>query len=109
MSARVVLIDDDPCILRALRRVLTRHGFEVLAFTCPAEALAQLTALQPDVVVSDLWLPGITGDCVLAEAERLVPHARRVLISAVSDRPGARDTFIAKPWDEHALLAALAA
>lgn len=106
MATRILLIDDDVFVLSSLRRMLTRRGFEVIALACPRVAVAQMEALQPDVVLSDLWMPELTGDNVLAEAQRLVPRARRVLMSAVSDAPGARHFFIAKPWEELEMLAA---
>ncbi len=106
MSTRILLVDDDVCVLASLRRLLIRRGFEVIALASPRVAVAQMEALQPDVVLTDLWMPELTGDNVLAEAARLVPRARRVLMSAVADAPGARHFFISKPWEEQELLAA---
>lgn len=63
---RVLVIDDEPQILRALRINLSARGYEVLTAATGAEALRCAAEHTPDVVILDLGLPDISGIEVLA-------------------------------------------
>ena len=83
----VLVVDDEPQILRGLRTNLRARGYEV--FTAPdgETALATAAKERPDVVIIDLGLPGIDGVEVIRgiRAWSEMPIAR-----AVGPRPGAR-------------------
>ncbi len=92
MTRRVLLLDDEPLILRALKRAFAAKGLDVVATTDPAEALARVGDEPIDVVVSDLHMPQEDGARFLAEVARRVPGAMRVLLSADPDfRPRVGD------------------
>ena len=59
--ARVLLVDDDPELLRALTRRLNAAGFDVSAHTCAASALAALACGDFDVAISDIAMPEMDG------------------------------------------------
>ena len=63
---RVLVIDDEPQILRALRINLSVRGYEVITAATGAEALRAAAEHQPDVVILDLGLPDMSGIEVLA-------------------------------------------
>ncbi len=79
---RILLVDDDPAILRTFARQL--NGHEVLTASGVGEARAILTGdLVPDVVLTDYFMPDGTGIDVLREAQRRCPEARRYIASGL--------------------------
>ena len=69
-GARVLVVDDEPQILRGLRVVLRRAGFQVDVAASVAEALDALAVRPPDALVLDLILPDGTGVDVLRDLRR---------------------------------------
>ena len=61
MTARIVIVDDEPDLLELVRVSLTQAGFEVEAADCGEEALARVARDAPDLLVVDLMLPDISG------------------------------------------------
>jgi len=60
-GARVLVVDDERAIRRFLRASLTAHGYIVREAGSGEEALTEVMAQRPDVIILDLWLPGIDG------------------------------------------------
>ena len=58
---RILVVDDEPTIRRSLATNLAARGYEVLAVATGEEALAQIAAHRPDLVILDLLLPGVSG------------------------------------------------
>jgi len=61
MKAKIVLIDDDPETVETLSELLRRNGYEVVGVTNPEEALPTLFLQNPDLVVLDIMMPGVSG------------------------------------------------
>jgi two-component system phosphate regulon response regulator PhoB len=61
MSARIVIADDEPDLLRLVSITLTRHGYEVLPATAGDAALALIKQERPDMAILDISMPGMTG------------------------------------------------
>lgn len=88
VAAKVLLLDDEPLILRAVRRSLLTLGLDVVMTTDAAEARAIVAREPPDVVVSDLHMPDACGASFLEEVSSAAPGAVRILLSAdTSFRP----------------------
>jgi response regulator RpfG family c-di-GMP phosphodiesterase len=112
---RVLVVDDEPAIARALRRAL-RETYEVELASNATEALAKLDLCRPDIVVSDFRMPGMDGAEFLSEVHRRLPHSIRVLLSGVVEldldalpvHVGSISRFLKKPWKNEELLAVLA-
>ncbi len=113
-QAVVFLIDDEPCLLRALQRLVQGDGHVALAFHSAEDFLRVHDPSRPGCVVSDLCLPGLDG---LSLQQALFAHggARAViLMTAYGDiatgvhaiKAGAVD-FLVKPFDDNAFLAAV--
>jgi putative two-component system response regulator len=81
----VLVLDDEPFILRALRRALAMAGLDVTTAERSSDALAILEREAPDVVVTDLHMPHEDGAHFLSEVARQRPDAVRVLLSADLD------------------------
>jgi DNA-binding NtrC family response regulator len=102
---KILLVDDEESVLRALKRFLIRKGFEVEIAHCGQEALDNLDRIRPDVVVSDFKMPGMDGAQLLATVAHKLPSARRILLSGCADLPlGIDAVFLPKPWDDDELL-----
>ena len=82
---RVLVLDDDDLIIGSVARTLRSRGLTVQPFTDPVLALAAAQRDPPDIVVSDLHMPGSCGAQFLTAIARDVPGALRVLMSADPD------------------------
>lgn len=114
--ALLLIVDDEPRILSALRRALRREPFEVLAVETCREALHLLETQPIDIVLSDHKMPGMTGLQLLAEAARLRPGVVRLLITGWTEEIPAGEiealgvlAVLNKPWDDAELKEVLAA
>ena len=115
-TLKLLLIEDDASMQTALQRTLSRRGIEVSACTDGRLALAQWTAVQPDVVVLDLSLPGLDGLQVLAQARRqglatpvLILTARGTVGDRIIGLNTGADDYLPKPFDLDELEARLRA
>ncbi|MCK4300138.1 MAG: sigma-54-dependent Fis family transcriptional regulator [Planctomycetes bacterium] len=90
---RVLVIDDEAAHAEAAAEALERAGFETAVAVSGPEGLEGLTSHAPDVVVTDLKMPGADGMAVLREARRLNPGAKVILITAYADIDSARAAF----------------
>ena len=113
--AKILIVDDEPQILRFLRAGLPPHGYECIEAATAAEALKLFASEKPDVVILDLGLPDQDGFAVVERirASALTPI---VVLSARADVEGkvralelGADDFITKPFDMAELLARLKA
>jgi two-component system KDP operon response regulator KdpE len=115
MSAapHVLVIDDEPQILRALRTILTEHKFHVTTASTGEEGLALAAANPPDVVILDLGLPRMSGleVCTRLRAWTHVPiivlSAREAEQDKVAALDGGADDYVTKPFGIDELLARL--
>lgn len=109
----VLLVDDEPNILAALKRTLRREGYDVLTADSGEEGLALLAKHAVQVIVSDQRMPGMSGTEFLSRVKSLHPRTVRIVlsgyaeVSAVADaiNKGAVYRFMMKPWDDNQLKA----
>src|ERR1035437_683258 len=81
-SRPLVLVDDEPLILESFGQLLRTHlSCEVFTFSNPFEALQQLIAINPGVIITDYSMPGMNGLKFLAQAQRFVPDTNFVIIT----------------------------
>ncbi|MCV7419433.1 response regulator [Mycobacterium yunnanensis] len=112
---RVLVIDDEPQILRALRINLSVRGYEVHTAATGAEALKVAAEHKPDVVVLDLGLPDISGIDVLEglrgwlSAPVIVLSARTDSSDKVEALDAGADDYVTKPFGMDEFLARLRA
>jgi two-component system KDP operon response regulator KdpE len=113
---RILVVDDEPHLLRALVLNLTNRGFDVTTATTAALALAQIRRLPPELLILDLGLPDRDGLDVIRELRDNGPTMPIIVLSA---RSGSQDKVIAldlgavdyvtKPFDMIELIARLRA
>jgi CheY-like chemotaxis protein len=115
---KILIVDDEALLLKALLRVLRNQRYHVEATTDVIEALELLSTFRPDLVLADYLMPGMNGVEFLERARELQPDAVRVLIGATG--PGALmdpalkpeqkpfDHFLAKPWSNEVFVSEIA-
>jgi two-component system KDP operon response regulator KdpE len=110
-AARVLVVDDEPAILRALGTALNARGFRVERATTGQEALDQAALTSPDVVVLDLGLPDIDGIEVLrrirgwSEVPVVVLTAEGAEDRKIQALDDGADDYVTKPFSTPELLA----
>jgi CheY-like chemotaxis protein len=80
-SHRVLVVDDDPRVIHVSRLILEAKGFEVRTAADGFEALVELRRSLPDVIISDLRMPNMSGFELLSVIRRRFPHIPVVAIS----------------------------
>jgi two-component system KDP operon response regulator KdpE len=115
MSSSVLVVDDEPQILRALQTTLRGAGYEVATAATAAAALAEAAARQPDAIILDLVLPDGSGTEVCREL-RTWTTVPVIVLSAVGDESekvaaldAGADDYVTKPFGIEELLARLRA
>jgi DNA-binding NarL/FixJ family response regulator len=116
MSKRLLVVDDEPNLLRAVAVCLRGEGFEVMTARGGAEALVRVAETVPDLIVSDIRMPGMDGYQL---ARQLRASARTALTPIVfltakdetADRiEGFRtgvDAYLTKPFEPDELVAVI--
>ncbi len=108
---RILVIDDEPQILRALRTILTEKGFTVYTAARGEEGLTQAAAHVPDLIVLDLGLPDMDGLEVCARLREwtncpiIVLSVRDTEREKVSALDKGADDYLTKPFGIEELLA----
>ena len=111
----IVAVDDEPAVLAAVARDLRRgfgERYRILRAGSGQEALDVLSELrargdQVALLVADQRMPGLSGTEFLVQARKIVPEAKRVLLTAYADTEAAipainevaLDYYLLKPWD----------
>ena len=115
MKPVVLVVDDDPQVLAAVRRDLRgkyREDYTIMTAGSGQEALTTAQTLKRRgnalaMLISDQRMPGMLGHDMLARSREMYPQARRVLLTAYSDVDAAVkaineahvDYYLSKPWD----------
>lgn len=114
MKAKVLIVDDEEAVLKALAGALKDEGFEVIVAHNGKEALRLFEVERPDVVLLDVWMPDMDGLEVLSEIRKLDANCPVVMISGHATvatavkamKLGAND-FLEKPLSIDALLSTI--
>ena len=112
---KILVIDDEPDLVRFVRRALEAEGYQVLTSTNGLDGIRLALDQQPALIVLDLVMPGMHGEAVLSALMAQDSAFRVLVLSATADvqlrigclEQGAVD-FLAKPFDDQALLNAIA-
>ena len=86
MFPSILIVDDEPSILHSLSGLLSDEGFEVTTAANGYEALKIIEAESPDLVLLDIWMPGIDGIETLKEIKKENPTIQVIIITGHGDR-----------------------
>jgi two-component system response regulator GlrR len=110
-GARLLVVDDDADMLRLLSMRLISAGYQVTAVTSAESALTQLEIEHPQLVLSDVRLPGRDGLALFDEVRKRHPSLPVILLTAHGTIPDAVEatargvfTYLTKPYDGKELL-----
>ena len=81
MFPSILIVDDEPSILKSLGGLLSDEGFGVVTAANGYEALKIVETESPDLVLLDIWMPGIDGIETLKEIKKDNPHIQVIIIS----------------------------
>ncbi len=103
---RIFVVDDEKAICASMAAILRLSGFYVTSFTDPLESLASAYAEQPDLLVSDMMMPGLSGIDLATQIQQVCPYCAILLVSGVAgmasqildmDANGHQFDLLAKP------------
>lgn len=108
----VLLVDDEPSILSALRRLLRPEGYQILLANGGQEGLELLADEPVDLVISDMRMPEMDGASFLEQVRERWPDVGRILLTGYADisstvaaiNRSEIHRYVAKPWDDRELL-----
>ncbi|MSR84057.1 MAG: response regulator [Candidatus Latescibacteria bacterium] len=104
----ILIVDDDPLVLSALRRLLLREGYRVLAAASGTEGLELLRNNEVSLIISDQRMPVVIGAEFLARARLISPYSMRIMLTGYSEvetlaqaiNEGGIHFYCSKPWDD---------
>jgi len=113
---RILIVDDEPHVTRVLKLSLRPRGYEVESICDPREAMDKLASFAPDVLITDIQMPGMTGRELCDRIEAQMPE-RRFLILVMTSMAARENRewvsrmqnteFLEKPLSPRTLLARL--
>ena len=103
-ATQIFVVDDEPVIASTLAAILQMNGFSAKFFTNPAAALAAARSKAPDLLVSDVTMPGISGIDLAMKMRAQHPTCKILLFSGHPSTPGLVEDARARGHEFHLLL-----
>lgn len=105
---RLLFVDDEPNVLKSLRRVFRQENYDIQTASNADEALAILETQSCQLMITDYKMPGMSGADLLREVKSRHPDTIRILLTGQADtdavmaaiKDGAVYKFILKPWND---------
>jgi len=112
VALRILLVDDELNVLKSLKRVLVRSGYDVITASTGFEALEILAANQIEIVITDFRMPQMNGADLLRQVKINWPDCVNLVLSGYADfksvvellNQGLVFRFLEKPWVDSELL-----
>ena len=109
---KILVCDDEQEILDITKLILEDSGYEVTALINSNEVISYIEKQQPDILLIDLWMPGMSGDQVIEQLRTKANIANLPIIVISASKDGRQvafaagaDDFLDKPYDIDTLLA----
>lgn len=111
MNKKILVIDDDPGLIKMVNSFLSAHSFDVIAATDGDEGIAKLKSEKPDLIVLDVQMPKMNGYTFVHEIKK-IPTAVNIPILVLTAKQGMAEIFkvegvkeyITKPFSMEKLL-----
>jgi DNA-binding NtrC family response regulator len=113
----VLIVDDEPSVLKALKRLLGEEAYEIYMAESHEGAMELMASHTFAVVITDFRMPGVSGDDILGFVKAKSPRTIRVMLSGSAYSCSVPDSiangilncqvFIAKPWNDDELRATI--
>jgi response regulator RpfG family c-di-GMP phosphodiesterase len=110
---RVIVADDEPIVRELVRDILQARGYHVQEAGSGQEVLRHLAAERYDLLISDIWMPGMSGLELLGAAREVSPSTSSILITGAASLATAREAarrgaydYLPKPFTENDLIRA---
>jgi len=108
MNNTILIVEDDPGVLSALKRTLADEPYEVFTATSGVDGLEMLNKHQIKLIISDEKMPGMSGSEFLTAAKKIFPDSIRIMLTGYADMDAAMNAinsgeiyrFYSKPWDD---------
>jgi two-component SAPR family response regulator len=102
MRKKVIIVDDEPAMLKLMTNILKTMKFEVFDFSDPRNVLEVIRDINPkvDLLITDYDMPGMTGGELATEIKELRPKMKIICVSGLPENSKnckACNIFIAKP------------
>jgi DNA-binding NtrC family response regulator len=101
---RIFVIDDEAVIAETLAVILRQNNFDARAFTDPLEALQVTRSIAPDLVISDVIMPELSGTDLAIQVQKLWPHCKVLLFSGRAASADLLIDALARGYDFELLL-----
>ena len=109
---QILIVDDDPFILKMIKKLLSKYKLDIFQVVSPKEALNLIKEEQIDLILSDQRMPEMDGLSLLEKVKELSPSTIRILMSGYSDvellvtaiNSGSIYQYIPKPWENEKFL-----
>jgi HD-like signal output (HDOD) protein len=96
---KVMFVDDEPMVLKGIKRALFNTGWEIILADSGQQALDILSDTSVDFVISDMQMPGMNGAELLEKVSELYPSTVRIILSGQADTDmAAKASFVAHQW-----------
>ena len=89
-KVKILTIDDEPDFVALLKNYFSIRGYEVFTALRGVDGINIVEKEKPDVIIVDLKLPGLDGDQILNEVNKIHPTAKTIMITAFKDDGGAK-------------------
>lgn len=115
MENKIVIVDDEPMMVKTLKRLFRDQPFVFYGFNSPHRALERMDGIAPQVVLSDQRMPEMEGIRFLERVREKWPDTVRIIITGFdipekafqAIRRGDVSTILQKPWDDNHLIRAI--
>jgi type II secretory ATPase GspE/PulE/Tfp pilus assembly ATPase PilB-like protein/DNA-binding response OmpR family regulator len=105
---RLLIVDDEPAIVKALLRVFRQENYDAVSAAGAEDALERMREAPAQVIISDYMMPGMNGAELLKKIKALYPDTIRIMLTGHADtgavmgaiNEGAVYKFILKPWND---------